>query len=77
MITREIPAKVAADEVYQNAMKSNDRKTARLEHDEALQRVMIDLLTDHTELYKQFSDNPSFKKWLGDAVFGVTYRGAG
>jgi len=40
----------------------------------ALQRVMIDLLADHTESYKQFSDNPSFKKWLGDTIFGVTYQ---
>ena len=40
----------------------------------ALQRVMIDLLADHTELFKQFSDNPSFKKWLSDTIFVATYR---
>ena len=55
-------------------MKNNDKKTARIEHDAALQCVMIDLLSDHTELFKQFSDNPSFKKWLGDTIFGVTYQ---
>jgi type I restriction enzyme, R subunit len=65
---------VVADAAYQNAMKNNDKKTARIEHDAALQRVMIDLLFDHTELFKQFSDNPSFKKWLGDNIFGVTYQ---
>ena len=74
VIAEEIPAKVAADAAYRNAMKNNDRKTARIEHDAALQRVMIDLLADHTELFKQFSDNPSFKKWLGDTIFGATYR---
>ncbi|KMY66192.1 DEAD/DEAH box helicase [Desulfocarbo indianensis] len=74
VIAEDIPAKVAADAAYQNAMKNNDKKTARIEHDAALQRVMIDLLSDHTELFKQFSDNPSFKKWLGDTIFGVTYR---
>ena len=74
VIAEEIPAKVAADAAYQNAMKNNDKKTARIEHDAALQRVMIDLLSDHTELFKQFSDNPSFKKWLGDTIFGATYR---
>lgn len=74
VIAEEIPAKVAADVAYQNAMKNNDKKTARIEHDAALQRVMIDLLSDHTELFKQFSDNPSFKKWLGDTIFGVTYQ---
>ncbi len=74
VIAEEIPAKVAADAAYQNAMKNNDKKTARIEHDHALQRVMIELLADHTELFRQFSDNPSFKKWLGDTIFGVTYQ---
>ncbi|TQE99652.1 MAG: type I restriction endonuclease subunit R [Spiribacter salinus] len=76
VIAEEIPAKVSADAAYQNAMKNNDKKTARIEHDAALQRVMVDLLTDHTELFRQFSDNPSFKKWLADTIFGVTYRDA-
>lgn len=34
------------------------------------------MLADHTELFKQFIDNPSFKKWLADTIFGVTYQGA-
>jgi hypothetical protein len=33
----------------------------KLEHDKALGRVMTALLADHTELFKQYSDNPSFK----------------
>ena len=74
VIAEEIPFKVAADTAYQNAMKNNDKKTARLEHDVALRRIMRDMLSDHTELYRQFSDNPSFKKWLGDVIFSVTYR---
>ena len=63
---------MASVAVCQKAMKNNDKKTARIEHDTALQRDMIDLLADHTALFKQFSDNPSFKKWLGDTIFGVT-----
>ena len=31
-------------------------------------------VADHTELFKQFSDNPSFKKWLADTIFSVTYE---
>ncbi len=77
VITEEIPAKVSADTAYQNAMKNNDRKTARLEHDKVLQDVMLALLADHTELFKQYSDNPSFKKWLGDTIFGMTYQQQG
>lgn len=77
IISEEIPAKVALDQAYQNAMKHSDKQNARIEHDKALQRVMVDLLSDNTELFKQFSDNHSFKKWLSDMVFGVTYQASG
>jgi type I restriction enzyme R subunit len=77
IIVEELPAKVSADPAYQNAMKNNDKQNARIEHDKALQLVMVDLLSDHTELFKQFSDNPSFKKWLSDTNFGATYNEKG
>ena len=58
-------------------MKHSDKQNARIEHDKALQKVIIELLTDHTELFKQFSDNSSFKKWLGDTIFSATYTASG
>lgn len=74
VIAEEIPTKVAADQAYQNAMKNSDRQNARIEHDAALQRVILSLFQDHNELFKQFMDNPSFKRWLSDTVFAVTYE---
>ena len=76
VITEEIPTKVAADRAYQNAMKHSDKQNARIEHDNALGRVVVDLLKDHTELFKLYSDNPSFRKWLADMVFTMTYSSA-
>jgi len=73
VIAEEIPGKVAADKAYQNAMKNSDKAAARLEHDRALKKVVIGMLADHMELFKQFQDNPSFKKWLADTIFNVTY----
>ncbi len=73
MITQEIPAKVSADTAYQNAKKNSDRQNARIEHDQALERVMTSFLKDDTQLYKQFSDNESFKRWLTETIFNVTY----
>lgn len=73
VISEEIPAKVSADKAYQNAMKNSDKENARIEHDSALQRVLVELLSDHTELFKQFQDNPAFKKWLTDTIFSATY----
>jgi len=76
VIAEEIPVKVAADKAYRNAMKNSDKENARIEHDAALQRVIVELLADHTELFKQYSDNPAFKKWLADTIFAVTYAPA-
>jgi type I restriction enzyme R subunit len=76
VITEEIPEKVSADKAYQNAMKNSDRENARIEHDKALQRVIVGLLSDHAELFRQFSDNPTFKKWLSDTIFMATYSEA-
>ena len=35
---------------------------------------MTELLADHTGLFKQFSDNESFRRWLREMTFG-TYVG--
>jgi type I restriction enzyme, R subunit len=73
LITEDIPERVAADAAYTNARKHSDPQNARIEHDKALQRVMTALLKDDTELFKQFVDNESFRRWLTDTVFGMTY----
>lgn len=69
-----IPEMVAKDERYQNAMKNSDRQNARMESERALQQVIFSVMADNMELFKQFQDNPSFKKWLSDMVFNMTYE---
>jgi len=32
------------------------------------------LFTDDAQLFKQFQDNESFRRWLTDTVFGMTYE---
>jgi len=76
LITEDIPKRVAADTAYQNAKTNSDKQNARIEHDKALSRVMTAVLKDDTELFKQFMDNESFRRWLTDTVFGLTYEGA-
>ena len=73
LITEDIPARVAADTAYRNAQKNSDKQNARIEHDKALARVMAAVLKDDTELFKQFSDNEGFRRWLTDTVFSITY----
>jgi len=73
LITEDIPSRVAADEAYRNAKLNSDKQNARIEHDKALARVMTAVLRDDTELFKQFMDNDSFRRWMTDTVFGLTY----
>jgi type I restriction enzyme R subunit len=70
-IRDDVVPKVAADKAYQNA-KQNTPNTARIEHDKALARVMLTLLKDDTEVYKQFVQNESFKRFVTDMVFALT-----
>ena len=74
LILEEIPAKVAKDTAYRNAREHSDRQNARIEHDEALRRVMTSVLNDDMQLFKQFSDNESFRRWLTDRIFSLTYE---
>ncbi len=72
-IIDEIPKKVLEDQAYQNAKNNSDRQNARIEHDKALKRVITALFTDDAQLFKQFQDNDSFRHWLTDTMFGMTY----
>jgi type I restriction enzyme R subunit len=76
VITEEIPAKVSMDRAYRNAVKNSDKENARIEHNRALQDAILALSSDHNELLKQFQDDPSFRRWLSEAVFSLTYEGA-
>ncbi|MBW4026183.1 MAG: type I restriction endonuclease subunit R [Acidobacteria bacterium] len=70
-IRDDIAPKVAADVAYQNA-KENTPHTARMAHDEALGKVMQHLLKDDTQVYKQFVENESFRRFIGDMVYQLT-----
>ena len=76
LITEDIPQQVAADhglperqeELRQAERPDRARQGAGPRHDRAV-------LKDDTELFKQFSDNESFRRWLTDTVFSITYGG--
>jgi len=75
-IRDDIAPKVAADAAYQNA-RENTPHTARMAHDQALGKVMQHLLKDDTQVYKQFVENESFRRFVGDMVFAITSSGEG
>lgn len=70
-LLREYRTRLAADAAYQNA-KENTPHTARMAHDQALGKVMQILLKDDTQVYKQFVENESFRRFVGDMVYALT-----
>ncbi|WP_295393080.1 hypothetical protein [uncultured Thiodictyon sp.] len=43
----------------------------------ALKRVITALFTDDAQLFKKFQDNQSFRHWLTDTMFAMTYEDQG
>ena len=72
-IAEELIPQVEGDETYQNAVVKSDKQNARIEHDRTFERAVAGLLADYTELFKQFSDNESFRRWLLEKSFALTY----
>ena len=70
-IRDDIAPKVAADKAYQNA-KENTPHTARMAHDQALNNAMQLLLTEDTQVYKQYVENDLFRRFVGDMVYTLT-----
>lgn len=73
-VTEEVPAKVAEDPTYKTAMANNDEANAKVAMVDALAKVMLSLVKDETQLFREYSDNVDFKKWFEDAVFRSTYK---
>ena len=77
LITKTIPARVAADAAFRNARENSDDANARIEHDKVLARIVTGIVKDDAELFKQFMDNDDFKRWMTARVFELACEQAG
>ena len=84
-IEREFSEFEAIGVIKERIADLNRKMTAvdnRIEHAKSLvdegdkaaaKKLIIELMKDDTELFKQFSDNEGFRRWLTDTIFGLTY----
>ena len=56
---------------FWSSAKENTPHTARMAHDQALAKVMQHLLKDDTQVCRQFIENGSFKRFVGDMLFAI------
>jgi type I restriction enzyme R subunit len=69
----DIPNEVGRDEEYQNAKKNSDRQNAEITHKKKVENKFQEIIFDQTELYRKFTDDPEFKKWLCETLFKMDY----
>ena len=74
LITKDIPARVVQDTAYGNARKRPDRQNAQVELQRALRAAMNAVLQDDTQLFKEFTENDGFRRWMTESVFSLTYE---
>ncbi len=74
VIAEEIVPKVEADQRYKNARKNSDKQNSRIEMETALQRAMVSMMMNQTELFKKYQDDPGFKSGLAELIFSLTYE---
>jgi type I restriction enzyme R subunit len=72
-IREDIAPKVANDRAYQNA-KRNTPNAAPIELGKAVERAIVPLYKDDTELFKQFFQNESFRQFVTDMVSALTEK---
>ncbi len=69
----ELPEKIRQDEEYQNAKLYSDRQNARITHANKIRAEFQKIIMDDTELYRKFTDDETFSRWLCDTLFKMDY----
>jgi type I restriction enzyme R subunit len=75
VLFKDIPADIAQDEEYLNTKKNSDRQNAEITYRKKLEEKMQEIIFDHTELYRRYSEDPLFRKWLESSLFQMDYDG--
>lgn len=68
----DLPAAVNQDEEYQNAKKV-DRQNAKITHEKKVIDKFQEIIFEHTEIYKKFTNDLEFKRWLCNTLFELDY----
>ncbi len=69
-----LPDAIMKNESFRNTMKNSDKQNSRIEFERVLEDIMQDMIKDNLELFKQFSSNKLFKKYLEDMIFERVYN---
>ena len=67
------PTQVVGYTAYQTTRRNSDLQNARLEHADALRRLIPSIVQSNAKLYNAYTGNPRFSTWLGIKTFWFSY----
>ena len=70
---RLLPERLALNESFANSVKRSDRQNAEITSNDALQTIVIGLLSEKTEFAKNYLENPEFQAFVNRQVFKSAY----
>lgn len=73
VLFKEIPEAIGTDEEYLNTKRNSDRQNAEITYRKKLEEKMQEIIFDHTELYRRYSEDPLFRVWLEKSLFQMDY----
>ena len=69
---QELPARIAQNEDFSNALKNSDIETAQREFYDAMQKVVAAMLAEKTEFVDNYFKNDDFRNFVNTRVFSAT-----
>ena len=72
-----LPEMVMKNKKFKNAIENSDLENIKIEYLSAMKDVFRVIMKDNMELFGQWTNNPTFSKWLNDKIFDEimqTYR---
>lgn len=73
---KQLPARLAANENFTNAVLRSDEQNAEIESNNALFQIVVGLLSEKTEFARNYLDNPQFQAFVNQRVFNKAYSQA-
>lgn len=70
---KTLPDRLAQNETFANAVHRSDRQNAEIESNNALELIVMGLLSEKTEFAKNYFDNEQFRAFVNQRVFNKAY----
>ncbi|HAB40956.1 MAG TPA: DEAD/DEAH box helicase [Porphyromonadaceae bacterium] len=71
---RQLPERLAANENFSNAVRRSDEQMAEIESNNALFKIVVEILSEKTEFARNYLDNPQFQAFVNQRVFNQAYN---